>query len=328
MGGEIELRRGGSQAGLRLATASGAEVSRSASDSEEYCSNPSPSAHAPERAPRSWVRLRPVKGAPIHCVLLLSGAWLATLGACGRTEPRVEDTYGFAASGDVGDVGATGGTSRGGASGNATSTGGSRTGGTSTGGSSTGGSSTGGTSTGGSFAAGGVSGNSTSVGGSQIDDGGSTFVGGSGGDLAVGGSATGGSSVGGSSVGGAGGTTGGVGGSMTMPPPGGGITCGDVSCDPETSVCCQVRSTGSSCQPADADCFGAILSCSGPGSCDPGEVCCFHRRRSACQPTCEVSQGGLGNPPTIVLCDSTSDCGPNQTCVAAPRGIAYCGDNQ
>jgi len=108
---------------------------------------------------------------------------------------------------------------------------------------------------------------------------------------------------------------------------GGGITCGDSVCDPEASVCCQVRSVGSTCQTADERCMGATLECSGPGSCDPGEVCCYHARHSACQATCDVSEGSGFDPPTTILCDSTADCGPDQTCVASPRGLPYCGDN-
>ncbi len=70
-----------------------------------------------------------------------------------------------------------------------------------------------------------------------------------------------------------------------------------------------------------------MLGCSGPSTCAAGEVCCFHFLTSVCSSTCDVSVGAPGTPPTIILCDSTADCGPNQTCVVAPRGIAYCGDN-
>ena len=65
----------------------------------------------------------------------------------------------------------------------------------------------------------------------------------------------------------------------------------------------------------------------GPGHLRRGEVCCFHARSSFCSTECEVSAGEPGNPPTIILCDSSADCGPDETCVLAPRGIAYCGEN-
>jgi hypothetical protein len=66
------------------------------------------------------------------------------------------------------------------------------------------------------------------------------------------------------------------------------------------------------------------LTCSGPGTCAAGDVCCFHFNQSTCQATCDVSVGSPGNPPTILLCDSDTDCPDAQICVVAPRGIAYC----
>jgi hypothetical protein len=280
----------------------------------------------------SWSTLLGVKGVPLEPALLLACAWLATLGACGRTSPLLEDTYGVGASGDddVG-AGATGGAS-GGRGGSSTSTGGTTRGGTSTGGSSTGGTNRGGSSAGGSSATGGIS----NTGGTLIDDGGTSFVGGSAGSRSVGGTGNTGGTGADGGTGNTGGTgamggipatggSAGMGGTMTMPP--GGIVCGDQICDPDASVCCQVRSAGWTCQTPGDDCQGATLECSGPGTCDPGEVCCFHRRHSACQSTCNVGEGSQGDPPTIILCDSTADCGPGQTCVASPRGVAYCGDN-
>jgi hypothetical protein len=290
-----------------------------------------------------------VTRAPLTLGLALFATWLSTLGACGRTSPLVEDTYGYAASGDE-DIGLSGGTGgKGSASGGTNATGGSANGssqgGTSTGGSSRGGTSTGGSSRGGSTSQGGsvAVGGGPSVGGSQIDTGGTGVSGGRGGTTAVGGGSdggftSGGTSLGGSSLGGSSSATGGTGADGGTGARGGsagmggmmvqaGITCGNDVCDPSTSICCQMRSMGSVCQSPDERCQGATLECSGPGSCDPGEVCCYHARRSACQATCNVSEGNSGNPPTILLCDSTADCGPNQTCVVSPRGVAYCGDN-
>jgi hypothetical protein len=272
---------------------------------------------------------------------IVAGAWLATLGACGRTGPLIDDGFAYAA-----------------AAGEPNETGGSRTGGSSNGGSFTGGSSSGASSSGGSSAAPGS-------GGTTVDDGGATFSGGTGGNVAAGGSepaggafadggtstvggtsstggvgADGGSSMGGSSpmtgvtgneTGGSGGDSmmtggsGGTGGMMTIPP--GFIRCGDTACDAATSVCCQRRNSPSTCEVPGTTCMGATLLCSGAGSCAEGETCCYHALVSSCQTRCDVSVGSPGNPPTIVLCDSADECEEDQTCVVAPRGIAYCGDN-
>ena len=266
----------------------------------------------------------------------IAGAWLATLGACGRTAPTLDDTFGY---GDD-DTALTGGA--GGARGGSSARGGT----TSTGGSSRGGS----TSKGGSVNAGGSSGTSagggparggSSFGGTAgtVEEGGSSGVGGTfgrGGSVADGGTVAVGGSVGiggttgrgGASGSSAGGTTsnggsGAQGGTGTMTS----ISCGDEVCDPNASVCCNRRSQPPYCAEPGADCQGATLTCSGPGQCAAGEVCCYHARLSYCSTVCEVSEGEGRNPPTIVLCDSTADCGPDQTCVLAPRGIAYCGEN-
>jgi hypothetical protein len=288
--------------------------------------------------------------APLFYFAVIGSAWLATLGACGRTAPLVEDTYGYAAAAaDEGDE--TGGSRTGGTSGS--SNGGSRTGGTSSGGTSNGGSAA-------SPSAGGT-------GGTDIDDGGATFSGGTAGTIAAGGTepaggafstggtstsvggsgntggTDGGTSAGGSSpmTGGTGNETGGTGGAMmmtggvggtagmggmtTLPP--GFIRCGDTACDSEVSICCQRRSSPSTCEEPGTNCMGATLTCSGANSCDPGELCCYHARQSSCQQSCEVSVGSPGNSPTIILCDSSEECGADETCVFAPRGVAYCGDN-
>jgi hypothetical protein len=270
----------------------------------------------------------------------VAGAWLATLGACGRTAPTLDDTFGY---GDD-DTALTGGT--GGARGGSSARGGT----TSTGGSSRGGNTS---STGGSVNDGGTSGKGAGAGpargGSSFggtagntDDGGSFGVGGSvsdGGSVAVGGSFAVGGSIGlggttgrgGSAGATAGGTTsnGGSGaqGGTSGTGPMTSISCGDEVCVPGESVCCSRRSQPSYCTDSGTNCPGATLTCSGPGQCAEGEVCCYHARFSSCTADCEVSEGAGGDPPTIVLCDSSADCGPDQTCVLAPRGIAYCGEN-
>lgn len=277
-----------------------------------------------------------MKNAPLQSALVLLGAWLATLGACGRTEPELADTYGNAAQGGD-ETFITGGTSQGGTSGASNSAGGSHTGGSShtTGG--TQGHGGDGTGTGGSPETGG-----TGVGGSNVagvagvitETGGTFFTGGTsnGGER---GNATGGDTnqTGGSANGGSGGSnaTGGtagdaMGGSSGMP---GGISCDGMLCDASASVCCKRRGSPSTCEPAGTTCSGgATLNCSGPSTCGMGEVCCFHANRSVCQATCDVSVGSRGNPPTIVLCDSDADCDGGQVCVIAPRGIAYCATSQ
>lgn len=260
----------------------------------------------------------------------VAGAWLATLGACGRTAPTLDDTFGYGDD-DTALTGGAGG-ARGGsnARGGSTSTGGSSRGGTAgTGagaGPARGGSSFGGTAgtveDGGSFGVGGT----FSLGGS-VSDGGTVAVGGSfavGGSVGIGGTTgrggSSGSSAGGTTSNGGSGAQGGT-GTMTS------ISCGDEVCDPNASVCCNRRSQPSYCTDPGANCPGATLTCSGPGQCAAGEVCCYHARLSFCATECDVSEGEGRNPPTIVLCDSSADCGPNETCVLAPRGIAYCGEN-
>jgi hypothetical protein len=280
---------------------------------------------------------------PLVYFLLIAGAWLSSLGACGRTAPLLEDTYGnFAGEGNGTGGSRTGGTS------------GASSGGSSTGGSTTGGSSSGGSSNGGSAA-------SPGTGGTGIDDGGATFTGGAGGNVAAGGTepAGGAFSVGGTSpatggsgnqtggVGADGGTsgsspmtggtggdtmmTGGTGGSAgtggMMPLPPGFIRCGDTACDGETSICCQRRSSPSTCEDPSTNCMGATLTCSGASSCAGEQICCYHARESLCLESCEVSVGSPGNSPTIILCNSDDECDEGQTCVFAPRGIAYCGDD-
>lgn len=275
---------------------------------------------------------------PFQAILLgLAGAWLATLGACGRTMPGLDEfSNGTVGDDDDSTSGSGGASARGGASadggsnrGGTSNRGGSSNGGTAVntggaagngrGGSSRGGSSFGGG--GGDVALGGTFGK-----GGTFAVGGSFMVGGSmglGGTFAVGGAMA----MGGSTSAGAGGSiaNGGMGAQGGSSP--GGITCGDSVCDPATSVCCSRRSQGGTCIDVGSDCQGATLTCSGPGTCGEDEVCCFHGRSSFCTTDCQVSQGGPGNPATYVLCDSTADCGPDQTCVLAPRGVAYCGDN-
>jgi hypothetical protein len=287
-----------------------------------------------------------VSRVPFHGIfLVIAGAWLGTLGACGRTAPGLEpddwatggdETTGVGgangARGGTSPRGGTAGTARGGTSSGGTSTGGSSTdtggsagdrpnvGGTGFGGTGEGGSNRGGTGTsdGGSVAVGGTAGDiglggGVAVGGS-FADGGTVGVGGS---IAVGGSA---------GVGGAGamGGTGATGGTSTMPP--GGIRCGEEICDPSAAVCCSRRGNPSYCAPPSDGCPGVTLGCSGPSTCAAGEVCCFHFLNSSCAATCDVSVGSPGNPPTIILCDSNDDCDSDQTCVLAPRGLAYCAD--
>ena len=283
-----------------------------------------------------------------HAVfLVIAGAWLGTLGACGRTMPGLEPGDFPAddddATGVGGANGARGGTSaKGGASG--TSSGGSNRGGSGATANQTGGSSNvGGTGVGGTG-----EGGSNRGGTAGTSEGGSVAVGGSAGDVGVGGSVGlgGGSAVGGASavggsvgVGGAGGsvTVGGAGGSVsgaggsgatggtsTMPP--GGIRCGDEICDPAQAVCCARRGNPSYCAPPSEGCPGTTLACSGPSTCAAGEVCCFHFLTSSCSTTCDVTVGSPGNPPTIILCDSSDDCDPDQICAVSPRGLAYCGD--
>jgi hypothetical protein len=125
------------------------------------------------------------------------------------------------------------------------------------------------------------------------------------------------------------GGTSGASGTGTMLPPGV-IRCDDggLTCDAETSFCCQRRPSGSECLASGSKCKGgAELQCSGTSSCDPGEVCCYHARRSQCQATCDVSEGGgFGDPPTVLLCNSDSECSGGQTCVLSPRGLTYCAD--
>jgi hypothetical protein len=105
------------------------------------------------------------------------------------------------------------------------------------------------------------------------------------------------------------------------------ITCDDGSCDPATSVCCKRRGSPSTCESVQNGCSsGATLSCSGSGQCGPAQVCCFHFNASACADSCDVSVGAPGNPPTVILCDSSADCAPGELCVIAPRGLAYCAD--
>jgi hypothetical protein len=286
---------------------------------------------------------------PLLYFLVIAGAWLSSLGACGRTAPLLEDTYGnFGGEGDGTGGSRTGGTS--GASSGGSSTGGSTTGGSTTGGSTTGGSTTGGSSNGGNAA-------SPGSGGTGIDDGGATFTGGAGGNVSAGGTEpAGGAFPGGGTSPAAGGTgneTGGVGvdggtsgsspmtggtggGSMTggtagmggmMPLPPGFIRCGDTACDGETSICCQRRSSPSTCEEPGTNCMGATLTCSGASSCAGEQLCCYHARESLCLESCEVSVGSPGNSPTIILCNSDDECDEGQTCVFAPRGIAYCGDD-
>lgn len=272
---------------------------------------------------------------PFHGIFLgVAGVWLATLGACGRTAPTLEDTFGYAASGDD-DTMLTGGNGGSSARGGGTSTGGSSRGGTTArggsgnvGGSSDvggsgprGGSSFGG-SDGGSFGLGGTLGRGGSVAeGGSVAVGGSVAIGGTGalgGTMGLGGSS--GTNAGGTTSNGGSGAQGGT-GTMTS------ISCGDEVCDPSQSVCCARRSQPSYCTDPGSNCPGATLTCSGPGQCGPGEVCCFHARLSYCTTDCPVSEGEPGTPPTITLCDSSADCGPDETCVLAPRGIAYCGQN-
>lgn len=261
---------------------------------------------------------------PFHGIFLgVAGAWLVTLGACGRTAVGVDD-YSTGASGDDDDDATSGNGGSSARGGSSSTTGGSSRGGTGFGGSSvqTGGTAgnipgAGGSPRGGSSFGGG--GGSVAVGGS-VGKGGTSAVGGSmslGGTFAVGGA----TAMGGSS------TNGGTGAEGGTPPMPGGIRCGDDVCDPEGSVCCSRRSQPSFCTYPGADCQGATLTCSGPGTCAAGEVCCYHARLSFCTTECEVGAGEGRNPPTILLCDSSADCGPDETCVLAPRGIAYCGEN-
>ena len=276
-------------------------------------------------------------------ILGVAGAWLATLGACGRTSPGL-DAYSSADDDDDdttsgrGGGSATGGSSRGGSSpgkggagvgGSFVDTGGTAGDSTGAGGSSRGGSSFGGgggdLSGGGTFGKGGT----VAAGGSGAD-GGTIGVGGfaTGGAQAMGGSANAGAG-GSNTTGGTSGTsgtsgTGATGGTSTLPV---GIRCGEELCEPDASVCCSRRSQPSFCTYPGAECRGATLTCSGPGTCAAGEVCCYHALSSFCTTECAVSAGEPGIPPTIILCDSTADCGPDQTCVLAPRGIAYCGEN-
>jgi hypothetical protein len=306
----------------------------------------------PEHAVSSWATLCFVKIAPLQSVLVLVGAWLATLGACGRTEPEVAGTYGYAASdqGDDDTIG-SGGTSVGGTShGGTNAVGGSHTGGTHGSGGANGGTSTG---KGGTQ---GHGGDAMSVGGSGV---GGTGVGGTGiagtaGNVAVGGAATGGDFFGGGTsgsggsnqtggsanggdsnqTGGTGGTTGGTGGTggssmggMAGVP--NSISCDGMRCDASASVCCKRRGSPSTCEPSGTMCTGgATLTCSGSSACGAGQVCCFHANQSLCQATCDVSVGSPGNPPTIILCDSDADCADGEVCVIAPRGIAYCAMTQ
>jgi hypothetical protein len=266
--------------------------------------------------------------APLRYASFLAGAWLATLGACGRTLPEADDTFAYAGAGD--DTG-NGGT------GNRTAAGGGHTGGGSNSGG-TGARGSGGTRTGGGTGAvdtGGSGGDGPSFGGGggDIAPFGGTGDRGTGGTFERGGSGnggTGGPAVGGRFAGGEGGGSGmgaaaglqNTAGAPNMFP---NIICDESTCDPATSVCCKRRGAPSTCEPIENGCStGATLTCSGSGQCGPNEVCCFHFNASRCTDSCDASVGSRGDPPTAILCDSNADCAPDEICALAPRGLAYC----
>ena len=106
--------------------------------------------------------------------------------------------------------------------------------------------------------------------------------------------------------------------------PNGFIRCGELLCEPRVSVCC--RGGGEfACGATLDECPRLGLACTGASTCDAGLTCCLRNFRATCEPTCEPGDPGPGRG--FHLCDSSLECGPEQTCISGPRGLTWCADN-
>lgn len=231
------------------------------------------------RSPRSlrFVRL-----------LLASAPVLASLQACGRSEPGDyllyddDGTSGSATGGSVGTGGAgTAGTlpGKGGMMGVA------------------------GTAIGGSTGTGGAG----SLGGA----GGKGGTGAGGGVAGVGGVITGG-------VAGVGAT-----GSAGEPNPPD-VTCGGDKCDAATESCC-VSVGGFACIANTRACNGAVLDCTSADDCAGGAVCCLtFTSPTGSASVCKDRCSGMNQDSERQLCSTDAECMGNRRCVPTVFGVSVC----
>ena len=108
------------------------------------------------------------------------------------------------------------------------------------------------------------------------------------------------------------------------PPDGGPITCGKVSCNSATEVCCVTfgnQQVTYACT-QQGQCQGASLDCTSAASCPSNEVCCGNLSQqnigSQCEPQCA---GGFQNPQ---LCATSAECPKGTTCKSSQIGFKIC----